>query len=492
MARSLYAGRLGDTVVSLFDLGSGHPASRSLLSLPVDQDGHPTTTTLTVYDAPDGTQLTDLLAVDGTTPITAVTVPTTGQIPAFYGPDGFNDGVWLRDPDGDFYWLDARGQAGPQGPKGDTGDTGPQGPQGDTGPQGPQGDTGPQGPAGDGDVNGPASATNLRVVVFDGTTGKLVKDGGATIAQVRDRSTHTGTQSADTVVDGTTNKAYTAAEKTKLGGVATGATANSPDATLLARANHTGTQSLDTTTDSGTRVAMIPAERTKLSGVATGATANDTDANLKNRANHTGTQPASTITGLATVATSGAYGDLSGKPTLGDAAAKSTGTGAGQIPVLSGTPGTPDGTKFLRDDGTWAAASGGGAGRQIFQYMPAGNVVTTVTTTSNTLDPVNLAFTFTATAATMMVEVNGLWSSSSTLRLTTWLNDTSDTQVSGFCRLRVTPSTTGSRHTAVFFLTGLTVGNSYTRRLAASVGDGSGSLTQGTSSGPTVFTVEAA
>ncbi len=56
----------------------------------------------------------------------------------------------------------------------------------------------------------------------------------------RARSTHTGTQSADTLTDGTTNKAYTATEKTKLAGVATGATANSPDATLLNRANHTG------------------------------------------------------------------------------------------------------------------------------------------------------------------------------------------------------------------------------------------------------------
>lgn len=40
--------------------------------------------------------------------------------------------------------------------------------------------------------------------------------------------------------------AYTDAEKTKLAGVATGATANSPDVTLLARANHTGTQAQST------------------------------------------------------------------------------------------------------------------------------------------------------------------------------------------------------------------------------------------------------
>ena len=34
------------------------------------------------------------------------------------------------------------------------------------------------------------------------------------------RTNHTGTQSADTVVDGTTNKVYTATEKTKLAGIA--------------------------------------------------------------------------------------------------------------------------------------------------------------------------------------------------------------------------------------------------------------------------------
>lgn len=69
------------------------------------------------------------------------------------------------------------------------------------------------------------------------------------------------------------------------------------DAIALAvqRANHTGTQSSDTLTDGTTNKAFLATERTKLSGIATSATANDTDANLKNRANHTGTQLASTI-----------------------------------------------------------------------------------------------------------------------------------------------------------------------------------------------------
>jgi hypothetical protein len=42
---------------------------------------------------------------------------------------------------------------------------------------------------------------------------------------------------------------YTSAEQTKLAGIATGATANSSDATLLARANHTGTQTASTISD---------------------------------------------------------------------------------------------------------------------------------------------------------------------------------------------------------------------------------------------------
>lgn len=52
--------------------------------------------------------------------------------------------------------------------------------------------------------------------------------------------------------------------------------------------------------ESATVKYFTASEKTKLSGVATGATANDTDANLKSRANHTGTQAISTVTGLQT------------------------------------------------------------------------------------------------------------------------------------------------------------------------------------------------
>lgn len=110
------------------------------------------------------------------------------------------------------------------------------------------------------------------------------------------RANHTGTQSADTLTDGVVNKAFLATERTKLAGIAVGATANQTDAFLLARANHTGTQSADTLTDGVTNKAFLATERTKLAGIAVGATANQTDAFLLSRANHTGTQSADTLT----------------------------------------------------------------------------------------------------------------------------------------------------------------------------------------------------
>ena len=55
----------------------------------------------------------------------------------------------------------------------------------------------------------------------------------------------------DNMVEGSNTKIMTAAERTKLSGIASGATANSSDATLLARANHTGTQTLSTISDAG-------------------------------------------------------------------------------------------------------------------------------------------------------------------------------------------------------------------------------------------------
>jgi hypothetical protein len=91
------------------------------------------------------------------------------------------------------------------------------------------------------------------------------------------RGNHTGTQSADTLTDGTTNKAFLATERTKLTGIATGATANSTDATLLARANHTGTQTASTISDFSTaadaRVALKITNKITVASSAPGSPA---------------------------------------------------------------------------------------------------------------------------------------------------------------------------------------------------------------------------
>lgn len=58
---------------------------------------------------------------------------------------------------------------------------------------------------------------------------------------------------------------------------------------------------LDTKVDKITGQSLITdAERTKLNGVANGATANSTDAQLRDRTTHTGAQEISTVTGLQT------------------------------------------------------------------------------------------------------------------------------------------------------------------------------------------------
>jgi hypothetical protein len=80
----------------------------------------------------------------------------------------------------------------------------------------------------------------------------------------------------DAVPDGTTAKQYTATEKAKLSGVATGATANRSDAATDS-AVAAASKSADTITDGTTNKAFTGTERTKLTGIATGATANRTD-----------------------------------------------------------------------------------------------------------------------------------------------------------------------------------------------------------------------
>lgn len=124
--------------------------------------------------------------------------------------------------------------------------------------------------------------------------------------------------------------------------------------------------------------AFTDAEQSKLAGIATGATANSSDTTLLDRANHTGSQAQSTVTNLVT--------DLAAKaplasPTLTGIPAAPTaapGTNTTQIATtafveakgaaIEGTAikstGEVGGTKFLREDGdgtcSWQTIAGGG------------------------------------------------------------------------------------------------------------------------------------
>ena len=245
--------------------------------------------------------------------------------------------------------------------------------------------------------------------------------------------------SASTVLDAAyvhTDNNFTAAQVSKLAGIATGATVNSADATLLARANHTGTQLAATISDFSAAVAAtasvtantakvtnathtgevtgataltITADavtNTKLANMATaslkgratagtgdpedltgaqvrtllnvadGATANSADATLLARANHTGTQAQSTVVNLVA--------DLALKAPL----ASPTFTGTVTLPaaqVVNGVTLTTGGgtANFLRADGTYAAPAGGGATN--LSYTAATRVLASDTGTDATL-----------------------------------------------------------------------------------------------------------
>ena len=90
-------------------------------------------------------------------------------------------------------------------------------------------------------------ATTFDFTVYNGADGE---GAGDMLASVYDpNAKNADAFSMANMVEGTTNKIFTATERTKLSGIATGATANSTDATLLARANHTGTQLKSTISD---------------------------------------------------------------------------------------------------------------------------------------------------------------------------------------------------------------------------------------------------
>ena len=120
-----------------------------------------------------------------------------------------------------------------------------------------------------GAVTGPASSVANRVAIFDGTSGKTIKDSGYTIA----KSVPADAEFTDTTyapVSSSADGLMTVAQKTKLDGIEAGA-----DKTDTANVSSAGAVMKSDTSDSlpqgSTNLYMTSAERTKLSGVEASA-----------------------------------------------------------------------------------------------------------------------------------------------------------------------------------------------------------------------------
>lgn len=125
----------------------------------------------------------------------------------------------------------------------------------------------------DGAVTGPSASVAAHVVVFDGTSGKRIKDSGFTIgcsvpanAKFTDTTYNAATDAADGLLTASLHK--------KLVGIEEGADKTDAVNVKAAGAFMTATNTADDIADGTTKVVMTADERTKLTGIATGAEVN--------------------------------------------------------------------------------------------------------------------------------------------------------------------------------------------------------------------------
>lgn len=124
-----------------------------------------------------------------------------------------------------------------------------------------------------GAVTGPASAVVGHVAVFDNVSGKVIRDSGFTLG----KSVPANAKFTDTTYDAATDSAdglLTAALHKKLVGVEEGADKTDAENVASAGAFMKSSNTLDDVLDGTTYKRMTAAERTKLSGIATGAEVN--------------------------------------------------------------------------------------------------------------------------------------------------------------------------------------------------------------------------
>lgn len=164
----------------------------------------------------------------------------------------------------------------------------------------------------------------------------------------------TGTDATIAAASGSAAGVMTAAMFTKLDGIASGATANSADATLLARANHTGTQTWSTITSTPTTLsgygitdaitsAAVAAGYQPLDSDLTAIAALTTTSFGRSLLTQADAAATRTTIGAGTSSFDGAYSSLSGVPSTFAPASHSTDLlTSGTLPVARGGTGTTD------------------------------------------------------------------------------------------------------------------------------------------------------
>lgn len=173
------------------------------------------------------------------------------------------------------------------------------------GPTGPEGPAGPIGPPGEGSVDSVNGDPGPNVVLTKASVGLGAVDNVSAVS-LRDRSTHTGTQTSTTISD------FTEAVQDAVAGVlaaGTNVALTYDDAANTLTVAATGAGGLDAEAVRDAigvalvgvgNVAVTVNDAADTITISTTATVNSTDTALRDRTTHTGVQPISTVTGLQT------------------------------------------------------------------------------------------------------------------------------------------------------------------------------------------------